>query len=612
MLNVRSTSGSSLSARSITDPPASTLFDFNVVSAFFLGCLFAVAAQCLCSSLSNKVLQFCIRRPRPETRYDVETQSKRTSFGNKKAGMTTDNDTGVQILLFIMFICFALGSVADLASLTSLKTEGSCAFFVSWGMMAAKLGRLVGLIILLIALHRLMVPRWESFMMITWSVVLFVMILVNGALNTGTVEYTLLRSHLSSVTHAYLQHPPESWNTTVLSKTVRYLILRPCLSSQNWYSVVAASVVSSLLYMFFELYFIIRFSVILFPRASHERARATADLLWDSRLRRAWSLLFLEVLAIAPTAVPLKTIDQYIPLVIGSISVLITFGCSASPSSESRVPAQQYTSPLSTEKPHPTPVGAPYPLPPAPPSDFQGQTRSPATSDSNGILQFHRSPSVPTVRSAASVDSAGERSVRNARVQLATRSSHPYLRHIVPPGLLSEVLSRPASEGAADGQDVLFVQPSAGVLSAVPAHLTRQFSRGTRPKLTVITNFTSPDGSEERSAVATVYTFYSHPPVSAPERSHFSVPSPSDISATTVRTSNENIVTESGAQSLEIRNPRQSVQLTGVSHMTAGTFGPNRPMNPVSPKPAQSLLGSRMDPSSAFRPRGPRLRNALP
>ncbi|ESK96035.1 hypothetical protein Moror_7380 [Moniliophthora roreri MCA 2997] len=578
MLNVRSTSGSSLSARSITDPPASTLFDFNVVSAFFLGCLFAVAAQCLCSSLSNKVLQFCIRRPRPETRYDVETQSKRTSFGNKKAGMTTDNDTGVQILLFIMFICFALGSVADLASLTSLKTEGSCAFFVSWGMMAAKLGRLVGLIILLIALHRLMVPRWESFMMITWSVVLFVMILVNGALNTGTVD---IPQNLG-IPLCYRKH------------------------------VVAASVVSSLLYMFFELYFIIRFSVILFPRASHERARATADLLWDSRLRRAWSLLFLEVLAIAPTAVPLKTIDQYIPLVIGSISVLITFGCSASPSSESRVPAQQYTSPLSTEKPHPTPVGAPYPLPPAPPSDFQGQTRSPATSDSNGILQFHRSPSVPTVRSAASVDSAGERSVRNARVQLATRSSHPYLRHIVPPGLLSEVLSRPASEGAADGQDVLFVQPSAGVLSAVPAHLTRQFSRGTRPKLTVITNFTSPDGSEERSAVATVYTFYSHPPVSAPERSHFSVPSPSDISATTVRTSNENIVTESGAQSLEIRNPRQSVQLTGVSHMTAGTFGPNRPMNPVSPKPAQSLLGSRMDPSSAFRPRGPRLRNALP
>ncbi|KAK7060622.1 hypothetical protein VNI00_001388 [Paramarasmius palmivorus] len=293
-------------------------------------------------------------------------------------------------------------------------------------------------------------------------------------------------------------------------------------------------------------------------------------------------------------AVPLKTIDQYIPLVIGTVVVLIAFSASSNSAvHENNIHKRRSSSIRVSEKPPPTPVVVSYPRPPTPPPHPHG--RSP--SSDNG-LQLYRSPSVRTSNSEESVSSANAHSVRNAQVHLATRSSHPYIRHIVPPGLLSEVLSGPTPDRAvtspSGGQDLVLVHPTGRVLSAVPAHLSRQLSRGGgRPKLTVVTNF-APANPEEGSALATVYTFYSHP-ISAPEQSHFSLPSASVTSATTAQTSNEDTITElSGGQSFELGNGRrQSAQLTGLSHATTGTFGPPR----------------RMDTPASFRPRGPRLRN---
>ncbi|KAK7049464.1 hypothetical protein VNI00_005495 [Paramarasmius palmivorus] len=549
MLDVRSTSGSSLSARSISDLPAASLFNFNVVSAFFLGCLFSVAIQCLCSSsLSKRLLRLCLRRTTPDTRSDVETLHQPHGAGQgEKTFTNTDNDTGVQILLFIMFICFALGSVADLASLTSMTTEGSCAFFVSWGVMAANLGRLVGLIILLVTLHRLKVSHWESVGMMAWLVGLFVLILVNGALNTGTTN------------------------------SPRNLGLSLCYRKH----VLAISIVSSLLFILFELYFVVRFLVVLSPRATSARARVTAELMWDHRLKKAWSLLFLEILSIAPMAVPLKTIDQYIPLVIGTVVVLIAFSASSNSAvHENNIHKRRSSSIRVSEKPPPTPVVVSYPRPPTPPPHPHG--RSP--SSDNG-LQLYRSPSVRTSNSEESVSSANAHS---SSVYSPHCSTGPIKR--------SAFWANPdrAVTSPSGGQDLVLVHPTGRVLSAVPAHLSRQLSRGGgRPKLTVVTNF-APDNPEEGSALATVYTFYSHP-ISAPEQSHFSLPSASVTSATTAQTSNEDTITElSGGQSFELGNGRrQSAQLTGLSHATTGTFGPPR----------------RMDTPASFRPRGPRLRN---
>ncbi|KAL0070731.1 hypothetical protein AAF712_001952 [Marasmius tenuissimus] len=435
--------------------------DFNTISAFFLGCVFWVAFQSLISTeLAGRFAQLVTRRRSLKSVPDVEAPAEQS--GTKSVD-TSERDPTLSILLFALFLSFVLSSISDLVSLMSGKTEALCAFSVSWGKMASKFGRLLGLVVLLVMTHRLKaLPRWEVMTVMFWLLATFVLILVDGALNTGTVEQRVL----------------------------------------------AASLISSLSYIFLELYFIARLATILFPRLSQEKNSPIMALLQDNRLQKVIALLLFELLTVVPLSVEVSTVGLFVPVALGTLVVMIAFGSRCRPDHRNEKPSGDQRSLSFSEKLPSSPIrvrASNY----LPTIDLHSVYTHPSAVVSPGTRTAEE-PTPPTARSNMTFESSHTQKAQKLHLQ----ANHP--TSLRPGSHMPPANSRQETSSSAGRQ-----------------HSFRSvFSRRGRPKLTIITrlskyNLRKPPlpkipVQEPCSPVDTIYSFYSNTPRSAPVISRFS------------------------------------------------------------------------------------------
>ncbi|KAF9652236.1 hypothetical protein BDM02DRAFT_3109676 [Thelephora ganbajun] len=213
-----------------------------------------------------------------------------------------NNSTRVQesnVLLVTLSLCFTCASVAHFASLLRYTTasETACAFVVAWGGTAAQTGRLIGLLILSLELKNFKIRRREIYIFWVLLFVLLGIVFANNAIAIGTLR-PVLRLRISL---CYRRH----FTPTGLA--------------------------SSLALISAELYLIIRFIFFISPKGLGWFSKL--DLLGDSRVYRALSLLLLDVLTITSAAKPTNLLVDFIPFAIGAMVVLFAFDL-ASPNEE--------------------------------------------------------------------------------------------------------------------------------------------------------------------------------------------------------------------------------------------------------------------------------------
>ncbi|KAF9259543.1 hypothetical protein L218DRAFT_990033 [Marasmius fiardii PR-910] len=477
--------------------------DFNTISAFFLGCVFAVAFQGLIfAPLTQRCARLLTRHRKPKSVNDVEAPRHRSDPAN---GGVHECETAIHILLFAMFLSFTLGSISDVVSLMSGRPEALCAFAVSWGIMASKFARLLGLIMLLMTTHRLnILPRWELITIMFFILILFALILVDGALNTGTV------------------------------KVAEYLGMSFCVQKR----VLPASLTSSLVYIFLELYFIARLAMALLPCFSNLRKEPpTIALLQDNHLQKACSLLFFELLVVVPSSVSVNKIGFFIPTTLGSLVVLTVFSLQSRTTGVVKVTSDQASDHGSLSFSEKLPA-------------------SPIRITASHCPPFREAPSaISHPYSSASLSNPALLHVDELALQTSksrrTFDSRPSSIRSPPTVRLAYPSSRYPSR---------IVYLPGDVLNAIPRQLSTKdpITRKVRPKLTVVTRFSTYDPNNHRSSrtlvyndagstVEMVYELDPNSPHTAPIPGRFSPPStPSDFqepeSASTVTPKAETIV----------------------------------------------------------------------
>ncbi|KAL0574537.1 hypothetical protein V5O48_007429 [Marasmius crinis-equi] len=364
-----------------------------------------------------------------------------------------------------------------------------CAFTVAWGVMATKFARLLGLIILLVTTHRAKaLLRWELIAVVFWLLVSFVLILVDGALNTGTI------------------------------KVAQYLDLSFCVRK----FVLPTSILSSLVYIFLELYFIARLSKNLLSLMPPEKTARVWTLLRDSPLQRASSLLFFELLAIVPSASEMSTVAVFIPMTIGSVAVLIAFSSHSQPDHESSVRkrSEDQKSFSFTEKLPPSPIRMRA-------FDY------PPTIDVTSAITHPYSAASLSNRDVVEVDGPIP---ATSKSNMTFESSHTYRARSVPLGS-----HHPASLQAGRSTTSEPSQQERSPTTPRQRSIRSVFSLKGRPKLTVITRglpkykvkklplpqiHSRNTEKAPQSAVDTIYSFYTNTPRSEmANNSRFSSPS---------------------------------------------------------------------------------------
>lgn len=384
------------------------------IPAFFLGCVFIAAVNSLFSSTFLQCLFARILGSKSPTKpRDLNLDSR----SEKAYSLYTDSSTSLNIclsdsrlLIFIMSLCFASASITLFASLLSFPIGGgaACAFVVAWSGIASEAGRIVGLLILLLELRRLGIQRWESIVFIVWLLIGLVFVFVDNALATGV---------------------------TLLFKT-----LAVSLCTRKHF--LPASLTVSLIYILLEAYTVVRLWSFLIPRSLQFRRQLGGFR--DARILKGASLLFLEFLTMVPSAVSTNVFGDFLPFSIGSLAVLLAFSVKL-PFEESRkemlMPSPSFhNSGWSGRSVRRTIAPTIYSVATTDPSvHLPALHQHPFSSKSLADTTRHSTdwPDLPqTARSTRTIDTVAARSIRNAVVQVAKRTLHPFnqeMERLVPP-----------------------------------------------------------------------------------------------------------------------------------------------------------------------------------
>ncbi|RPD67166.1 hypothetical protein L226DRAFT_452548 [Lentinus tigrinus ALCF2SS1-7] len=193
-------------------------------------------------------------------------------------------------LTFTLNLCFAFAGFADFCSLLAYNSNGdtACAFTVAWGSMAAQAARLIGLVMLMLELHRRRASSVEFYGLCAAMVIGLSFILAFTATNTGDV---ILVSPLGVF---FCNRTP----------------------------FVPTSLLSSFWFIVLELYMGGRF---LGWDGYKTSFRAMLSDSANVYVARACSLLLLDVLTVVPNAIDTTRLAQFIPLSIGALIVLSVY-----------------------------------------------------------------------------------------------------------------------------------------------------------------------------------------------------------------------------------------------------------------------------------------------
>ncbi|KAF9055311.1 hypothetical protein BDZ89DRAFT_1055902, partial [Hymenopellis radicata] len=253
--------------------------DHRQIATFFLGWAFVTSLQCLLSS--------GVRRRVCGTRTPSSDSEKASGYETMIMSNITIRSVHPSFM-FVLSLCFMFASIAYFASLLSFDSGGGtvCAFVVAWGGLSAQFGRLVGLSIILVALRQLGIGRLETLIYVGWLVAGLGVVFANYAVGTGSIsEYDKLDIYL-------------------------------CHREHN----LGLSLTSSFMYSMIEVYAIGRTLSLTYSQSQHA-------LVWlgDYRVRRAFSLLVLELLTMVPSALFTGVLGEFLPFSIGAVIVLLTF-----------------------------------------------------------------------------------------------------------------------------------------------------------------------------------------------------------------------------------------------------------------------------------------------
>ncbi|GLB33850.1 hypothetical protein LshimejAT787_0107340 [Lyophyllum shimeji] len=264
--------------------------DYQQIAAFFLGAVFI-------TSLNHSCLW--IRRFFPRIRKWMYRDGGMTTDINhsayEKASIASSsrfiNSGENQSLVFTLSLCFAFASIAYVGSLLSFSPKGgaTCAFLVAWGGMAAQTARLIGLFILLLELKGLGAAKLEVYLTLACLSIAMVLVFVNNAIGTGALRFFAPLD----VAICYRKH------------------------------FLPTALASSFMQFLLELFVLLRLGLLIMRQEILAGPRLAA--LRDSRIVKALSLLFLELLTIAPSAVHISVLADFIPLSIGALAVLAAF-----------------------------------------------------------------------------------------------------------------------------------------------------------------------------------------------------------------------------------------------------------------------------------------------
>ncbi|RDB22494.1 hypothetical protein Hypma_010137 [Hypsizygus marmoreus] len=276
--------------------------DYQQISAFFLGAVFITSLQ-YSSTWFRGFLQRMgtwVSRSRSKA-IDIEDScSEKISIAQSSKPARAGKH---QSLVFTLSICFAFASIAYFGSLLSFSTNDGgalCAFVVAWGGMAAQTARIVGLAILFLELRDLGIPRVEFYAIMGWLCLGMVLVFINNAIGTG------------------------------ITRAFEPLGMAICYRKHF----LPTALVSSLLYIFLEIYSLLRLASLIKPgpdRQSHRLSRMK-----DFRIGRAISLLLLELLTIVPSVKHFTILADFIPLSIGALIVLAAFNLERDAHDDSR------------------------------------------------------------------------------------------------------------------------------------------------------------------------------------------------------------------------------------------------------------------------------------
>jgi len=275
---------------SFDGPSLKFISNFRPISSLFLGAVFITGVNYSSSWLQGLLWRYGgqITRARQSNIEDGLSEKQSTpDTPTTVFASPSDNLT----LAFALSLCFVFASIARFTSLLSFQPDGAaaCAFVIAWGGMAAQTARLIGLVMLFSDLRYLGITKWESIVLIVWTIAGIVFVFVNNAIGTGTIS-PLVMTGFAVCERKY---------------------------------VLPLSLVSSSIYLVLELYVSGRLLSFFSPKLSprHHQLGALQDL----RVLRALSLLLLEVLTIVPLATAPNELGEIIPFCVGSILVLMAF-----------------------------------------------------------------------------------------------------------------------------------------------------------------------------------------------------------------------------------------------------------------------------------------------
>jgi len=302
-----------LSISGLEDPSVMEYFenpDFRQIAAFFLGWVFLYSIQSIaCSKISHVIIRRLwpsFHRPFPSVHPENLHRALNPASPGKSSVLDSpfvhhpslQHENEDRVLVLMLAVCFACASIAQFASLLQFSPrhgETACIFVVAWGGMAAQAARLIGLLILGGELAKLGIMRKEMY--IYWALLGLTLglIFANNAIGVGTTRFV----QQLGISWCYKRH------------------------------FMPSGLTSSLLLVLLDVYVVAR--TLTFITHPFLRWRHQIEAIADFRIRRALSLLLLEVLTITSSAIPTNILVDFVPFSLGAIIVLAAFNSPMEP-----------------------------------------------------------------------------------------------------------------------------------------------------------------------------------------------------------------------------------------------------------------------------------------
>ncbi|KAI0320804.1 hypothetical protein OF83DRAFT_485857 [Amylostereum chailletii] len=291
--------------------------DYRQVAAFILGWVFLSSLRHIWRSPFLRELTatlfeavYALVRGQKSPEADREKSSSFYSRSTSQSGKLRRIEHST--LAFLLCLCFLLASLTQFLSLLYFDpSKGAvCAFVLGVGLITDQLGRVFGLAALTVELRRCGARVWEAWLIAAFSIASLGLIATTVGIALGEV------------------------------RGVPNLEVGICVQRHFFPTSIAASGIDLIL----EMYSLLRMVSLVEPSLRFL-------VLQDIRIRRAASLILMDLIILVPRAISTNVLGDFLPFCFGAVVVLSAFGSKTIPMETSRrvpeTPAFLDTRPMS-------------------------------------------------------------------------------------------------------------------------------------------------------------------------------------------------------------------------------------------------------------------------